>query len=277
MYDAKHMTSPIRYPGGKFRHMTTLLPFFLKMNLRTMVSPFFGGGGLELNLAVRGVEVIGSDICPQITNFWCHFLTDPRRIYDDADAKIRHQYDELKAGKYAWVNRGEYEGYKDALLYLCYNRLAFGGKIQGSYMKDFVVADCGELQVTDNRGRRVLPYDSTWERLHERVSVERRDFVAALNSRSQEFAYCDPPYVGTENLYNTKTFNHLLLHELLTSRDNWVLSYSDKPEVRELYADYHFFNFPGISFATGKYSYDEVLIFSHDRTPANGGTQLQLF
>ena len=53
----KLYSSPLHYPGGKrwlFPILADILPPF-----KEMVSPFFGGGSIELNFAARGKYISG--------------------------------------------------------------------------------------------------------------------------------------------------------------------------------------------------------------------------
>ncbi len=45
--------SPLRYPGGKTRGVEFITQFFPK-NLDKLLSPFFGGGSIELSVAAKG-------------------------------------------------------------------------------------------------------------------------------------------------------------------------------------------------------------------------------
>src|SRR3989344_3206212 len=62
--------SPIRYAGGKslaVGHVVELLPG----NITRIVSPFFGGGSIEIAMSKElGLEVIGYDIFDILCNYW---------------------------------------------------------------------------------------------------------------------------------------------------------------------------------------------------------------
>ena len=84
------------------------------------------------------------------------------------------------------------------------------------------------------------------DRAHERLAsvlVENLDFEALLTWRwgKDTFAYCDPPYVGTEDVYEVQ-FTHED-HERLAGclkafSGRWLLSYHDHELVRSLYKGY---------------------------------------
>ena len=84
-----------------------------------------------------------------------------------------------------------------------------------------------------------------------------------------DFLYLDPPYWIKNHLYGTngdthKNFDHYGLFEILDSRDKWLLSYNNCPEILELYNDYKIL-FPKWKYgmSTDKKS-KEVLILSKD-------------
>ena len=54
------MKTPIRYAGGKSRAIKHISPYL--DNETKIVSPFMGGGSLEVNWASKGIEVIGYDL-----------------------------------------------------------------------------------------------------------------------------------------------------------------------------------------------------------------------
>ena len=64
--------SPIRYAGGKslaVGHVVELLP----NNIRRLISPFFGGGSIEIAMSkYLDLEVIGYDIFDVPLNYSCN-------------------------------------------------------------------------------------------------------------------------------------------------------------------------------------------------------------
>jgi len=76
------------------------------------------------------------------------------------------------------------------------------------------------------------------------LSVECSDFEDFLQKNWGEFVYADPPYwdfVGLRSYPTTRKkrmFKHHTLARLLKARGNFLLSYNDCSEVRELYAEY---------------------------------------
>ena len=73
--------SPIRYAGGKslaVGHIVELFPD----NLKKLVSPFFGGGSVEIAASkYLGLEVIGYDIFNILCNYWKFQIEKPELLY----------------------------------------------------------------------------------------------------------------------------------------------------------------------------------------------------
>ena len=70
--------SPLRYPGGKSKAIGLILENLPPLKERKIVSPFFGGGSLELVLSQKlDFKVIGYDIFEILVNFWNQLITNP--------------------------------------------------------------------------------------------------------------------------------------------------------------------------------------------------------
>ena len=70
--------SPLRYPGGQTLAIPDLLLLFLA-GVDVLVSPFFGGGSLELELLTQGLvgRVIAYDAFYPLVTFWNMLLRAP--------------------------------------------------------------------------------------------------------------------------------------------------------------------------------------------------------
>ena len=73
--------SPLRYPGGKTRGVEFITQFFPK-SLDKLISPFFGGGSIELSVAAKGTLIFGYDIFSPLVEFWQCLLTQPNELAD---------------------------------------------------------------------------------------------------------------------------------------------------------------------------------------------------
>ena len=74
------------------------------------------------------------------------------------------------------------------------------------------------------------------------VVVENQDFEPLIRhyDRPDMFFYADPPYYSTEDMYEGFCRDdYLRLRDTLAGiRGKFLLSYNDRPEIRELYAGY---------------------------------------
>ena len=70
--------SPLRYPGGKSKAVGLILENLPLLKNKKVVSPFFGGGSVELVLSQKlGFNVIGYDIFDILVNFWNQIINNP--------------------------------------------------------------------------------------------------------------------------------------------------------------------------------------------------------
>ena len=201
-----------------------------------------------------------------------------------ADAKhIARQlsHSELKQKKQDYLYKDNYDGYTDAVFYYVFNRLCFGGIIHTSHIKEFYCKH-GTLyrrQKEHSSARRdvLFPLQKAWKHINNLpIQVEQSDFVESLNRHPDIFAYLDPPYYGTEDLYTQKSFDHIQLRHILSNREGWILSYNDCAEIREMYAQYRMVDMQGTNFVKGKPTYRELFIFSDDLVLQPEPQQLRL-
>ena len=99
------------------------------------------------------------------------------------------------------------------------------------------------------------------------IKVLHADFKNSLTENPDLFTYLDPPYPIKSSLYGKKgdahkDFDHAGLANILRNREDWILSYNDCIEIRELYFDFRIIS-PEWKYgmSTNKQS-NEVLIFS---------------
>ena len=234
------MKSLLRYPGGKTRALKHIVPYFPK-HLTEIVSPFFGGGSIELHYAGQEARVYGYEIFEPLVNFWHHVLKDPEQIaylleslFHPCSKDMFMQYQRKQNWTHWDHTHFNWTQYR-ACMYYALNRSSFSGAtMSGGYSKQAAVG-------------RFTP--SSIERLRNfrcpSLSVELADFKDSLARHSDDtFIYADPPYlVDKPLLYGDrgsthKHFDHLGFAETIKQKNNWVISYNPNPEILELYKDY---------------------------------------
>ena len=234
------MKSLLRYPGGKTRALKHIVPYFPK-NLTEMVSPFFGGGSIEIHYASQGTRVHGYDSFEPLVNFWQLVLENPKQgaylletLFHPCSKEMFMNYQK----KQNWTNRDEthllWKEYRACMFYAL-NRSSFSGAtMSGGYSKEAAAS-------------RFTP--SSIERLRDflcpSLSVSLADFKESLSNHGPDtFIYADPPYMVDKPVlygYRGSThqhFDHSGFAEEIKKKNNWVISYNPNPNILETYKDY---------------------------------------
>ena len=234
------MKSLLRYPGGKTRALKHIIPYFPK-DLTEMVSPFFGGGSIEIHCASRGTRVHGYDIFEPLTNFWQHVLEHPKAIAYMLESFFHPCTKEMFLGyqkKQTWTEDDHkllhWQEYRACMFYAL-NRSSFSGAtMSGGYSKQ-----AAEKRFTQSSIDRLKNF------VCPSLTVEQADFTDSLRRHDDEtFIYADPPYLLEKStLYGErgsthKDFDHQRFAEEIKKKNNWVISYNPHPEILELYKDY---------------------------------------
>ena len=278
--------SPICYPGGKTHGADAIIKQFPrqrrgKSGLSEMVSPFIGGGTIELMMAARGVRVYAYDAEPLVANFWEMSLHNSREVA----AQVRPLYP-MSRPRFLEIRKilepdNQHERRRPRHAAACYfalTRTAYGAcALNGGYSKERA-DDRLTLQSIDNLYALNAP----------NLSVARADFRDALNWNPDVFAYCDPPYpIDHPNLYGWRgeyhaAFPHEELAGILRERENWVCSNKDCELVRDLYTGHEMLSLHWNRAMGSGGALNEVIIFSRAMTykailqPAVIGKPLEL-
>jgi DNA adenine methylase len=246
----RYLGSPLRYAGGKSWAVGYVIER-IPDNIKRLVSPFFGGGSIEIAVAKElGVEVIGFDIFDILVNYWKIQIERPYDLYQEL-VKLkptRETYkwvkEELKAH---WEGKKQLPPLKLAAYYYFNHNLSYGPGFLG-WMSS-VYADEGVYQ-------RLLERIKNFK--VKNIKIECASFEEVIPEFKDDFLYCDPPYYLGEDsslfsgLYPQRNFpihhnhfNHELLRELLMNhRGGFILSYNDSPTIRKWYKDFEIIELP---------------------------------
>ena len=252
------MRSALMYFGGKTRAVDIIRRHF-PTRLTEMVSPFIGGGSIEIEMAKRRVRVHAYDAEPAVVCFWKYQLADPAALF--AEVKRRGQ-----VHPHEWLAfRARLSTMEDsverAALYYLVNRSAFqGGTLSAGRSKT-------------QRATRALMHDIRNFRA-PKLSVECADFHVSLARHPGLFSYLDPPYLlqkqsaarcyGQNGELHQK-FDHEGLFDLVKDRSRWIMSQANSEKARSLYAG---FKMTELKLAlSGDHECKELLIFSRDLKP----------
>ncbi|MCG3147941.1 MAG: hypothetical protein PCFJNLEI_01382 [Verrucomicrobiae bacterium] len=238
-------------PGGKTRGLNQLLRYF-PAEPSMLVSPFLGGGSLELALAARGWHIHGYDAFEPLVDFWQEALEDPVVL-----AEAVERYLPLDRDTFRRLQRTRLESRcARAAAYFVINRSSFSGSTMSGGMSP------SHPRFDSNAIDRLRRFRAP------NLTVELADFRESIAAHPKTLLYCDPPYPDARSLYGVNGdkhdgFDHQALCDILRSRDKWLLSYSDCPLVRWWYNDFTIIPLSwsyGMSIKRGR----ELLILSDD-------------
>ena len=82
----RYIGSPLRYAGGKSLAVG-IIAGFLPEGIRKVVSPFIGGGSVEIALAKElGIDVVAYDIFDLLVNYWQQQTLNGTEMYEKLKA-----------------------------------------------------------------------------------------------------------------------------------------------------------------------------------------------
>lgn len=244
--------SLLRYPGGKTRGVDFITQFFPK-RLDKLLSPFFGGGSIELAMAAKGTKVYGYDVFSPLVEFWQCVVQKPEELAKAVENYLplsKHSFYELQKTQTQFKVKMQ----RAAVFYVL-NRSSFSGSTLSGGMSP------GHPRFTLSAIERLRNF------YNPNITIAKKDFKQSLANHPHTFTYLDPPYLITSSLYGRKGdthkgFDHEGLSEQLKKREHWILSYNDCELIREMYEGFHILT-PNWKYGmSNDKSSKEVLIFS---------------
>ncbi len=249
----RYSKSPLRYGGGKSLAVGLIVEHFPN-DLKRLVSPFIGGGSVEVASALElGLEVKAFDVFDILVNFWQVLIADSQSLYEEllklepTKETYTHIKDELKA---FWNDRHKDtknipQRHLDSLMlardyYFNFN-LSYGPGFLGWMSK-----------IYEDKERYLSALEKIRNFKTQNLSVECESFERVFQRYPNEFFYCDPPYFleGDSQMFkgiypmrnfpiHHKDFKHELLAQCLKNhRGKFILSYNDCEFVRKTYRDF---------------------------------------
>lgn len=244
--------SLLRYPGGKTRGAGFITRFFPK-RLNYLLSPFFGGGSIELAMAAQGTHVYGYDIFSPLVEFWQCVFTKPRELATEVEQYFplsKTSFYELQQTQTLFSTK-----IQRAAVYYVLNRSSFSGSTLSGGMSP------GHPRFTWSAIERLREF------YNPNIDIKKADFKKSLSDHPHTFAYLDPPYLITSSLYGRKgdahkDFDHEELAAVLKKRARWILSYNDCEQIRGMYEGFRILA-PNWKYGmSNDKSSREILIFS---------------
>jgi len=249
--------SPIRYAGGKslaVGYVVELLPD----NIKRIVSPFLGGGLIEIAMSkYLDLEVLGYDIFDILCNYWKFQIENSKLLYEklkelkpdkETFEKIRLILNDV------WKKRLRLD-HLTLAVYFVYNfNLSYGPGFMG-WSSDIYLDE----KKYDRMIKKIRDFDP------KNLKVKCADFQEVIKNHPNDFLYCDPPYyIGKDSkmfkgIYPMRNipvyhndFPHEVLRDLLKNhKGGFILSYNNCPTIKEYYKKFQKF-FPSWQYTMGQ-------------------------
>lgn len=246
----RYSGTTLRYAGGKtlaVGYIVNLLPD----KIGKVVSPFFGGGSVELAFSKElDIDVVGYEIFDLLVNYWQNQINNPIELYQNLSKlkNTKKEYENVKdILKSIWnkkdgLLKNNLSSLDLATYYYFSHNLSYGPGFLG-WMSSIYLDD--------------KKYNSLLEKVKNfkvsNIQVHKMSFEKSIPAHKEEFMYLDPPYYLNGNskmfrgIYPMRNFpihhngfNHDLLADLLKKhKGGFILSYNDCDWVRDTYKDFN--------------------------------------
>ena len=252
-------TSPLRYPGGKTRACKKLDEIlntnFNIENIKTIVSPFFGGVSFEFFLQNKyNLDIICNDKFKPLYNFWnsCKDNSKKEELCKLLYGIVNTESNNITKDKFLEYRNDimkETDIFKQAFYYFIINRCSFSGAtLSGGFS-----LEASKKRFTKSSIDRLKSLDLS------KVQIYNKDFEEFLSDNvihdtidnTNTLIFLDPPYFLEKGskLYGNKgdmheSFNHKKLFELLSSNTShlhnkkWLMTYNNCNYIKDLYKNY---------------------------------------
>jgi DNA adenine methylase len=257
--------SPLRYAGGKSKAIGLILANLPKLKEKKIVSPFFGGGSVELCLSQHlGIEVVGYDIFGLLVNFWntlihkkAEFVEQLKKFHvtETEFTYNRHvllnYWDKIKPADLIYKTKAKVELKTEDLILLDDDSV-----MQAVYYYYNMTLSYGPMFLGWPSSNEIdkAKFDRRIEKLEKmnlvNLSVSCASFEEVLEKHIDDFLFLDPPYYleGDSKMFkgmypncnfaiHHNNFDHKRLAELLKKhKGGFLMTYNNCSAVREMYA-----------------------------------------
>ena len=261
--------SPLRYAGGKSKAIGLILENLPKLKEKKIVSPFFGGGSLELCISqMLGIEVIGYDVFNMLVNFWNVLINHKNEfiaellkfdIDEEEFTYNRHvllnYWEKIKPSDLKYKTKNKIELKEEDLtkldnnivnqaVYYYYNMtLSYGPMFLGWPSSNEINKDKFKRRIDKIKEMNLI-------NLH----INCASFQEILEKHSNDFLFLDPPYYldGDSKMFkgmypncnfaiHHNSFDHVKLSEMLKKhKGGFLMTYNNCSTIRDLYSDCKF-------------------------------------
>lgn len=241
----RYVGSTLRYAGGKSLAVGLIIEL-LSDKIKRLVSPFLGGGSVEVACAVElNLPVIAYDIFDILINYWDVQLKNPEELYERLK-EFKPDRDGFKSVKdilkLHWS--GEQiitDKYDLAAIYYFNHNTSYGPHFLGWPSSVYLQKERYQKMI-----EKVRDFEA------DNMQVACASFESIMGEYKNDFLYCDPPYYlnGDSKTFvglyphrnfpiHHKNFNHEKLRDFLFEhKGGFILSYNDCSIIREWYKDF---------------------------------------
>jgi len=242
---ARYNGLPLRYAGGKTLAVGHIIEH-LPPNVTSLVSPFFGGGSVEVACAKElGIKVKGYDVFDILTNYWQIQIAHPVELYNRLYRwkPTKNKYAQVKERlRKHWDKSDKIDDKLSLAAHYWFNHnLSYGPGFLGWMSKIYEDA---------KRYARLLVKVRDFN-CHD-LSVSLGNFSKTIPQHINSFMYCDPPYYleGNSKMFrgiypqrnfpvHHNSFDHQLLCDLLHKhKGGFILSYNNCETIKDWYSDF---------------------------------------
>lgn len=240
----RYVGAPIRYAGGKSLAVGLIVEL-IPDNIKKLVSPFLGGGSVEVAVA-KGLElpVVAYDIFDILMNYWEVQLKNPEELYKRLSKfePTREEFKRVKDRLKKHWKDGQKLNKTDLAAYYFFNS-------NTSYGPHFLGWP-SNVYLQEKRYLKMLERIRNFRA--ETMQVGCDIFENVIPRYRDDFLYCDPPYYldGDSKTFvgmyphrnfpiHHNGFKHELLRDLLkVHKGGFILSYNDCSTIRDWYKDF---------------------------------------
>ena len=274
---ASKIKSPLRYPGGKSRAVKEIWKYIKPLEPKTLCSPFFGGGSLEIFCAQEGIKVVGYDKFRPLVNFWQELLKNRQILADEVE---KHKPGEFSEKDYKKLQNKHLKNnhlknkdrLESATEFYVLNRTSYSGNPLAVGMARWKFSD-GTPDINPRFTISSIERLKNFKIKKNFLSVKHMDFKKSIIKHKEDLMYLDPPYRIESKIYDSKdkegnleNFDHEGLAKILKKdkKKKWILSYNNINSIKELYKGHTILE-PKWSYSMSKDKKSrELLIFSKD-------------
>jgi DNA adenine methylase len=241
----RYIPSPLRYAGGKTLAVGLIIEL-LPTNIKRLISPFLGGGSVEIAIANElNIPVIAYDIFDILINYWDMQLKKPEKLH-----KRLSKFDPTREGfkeakdvlKLHWTNKKKLDKLELAAYYFFNSNTSYGPHFLG-WPSSVYLQEIRYQKMIDKVRNFKAP----------NLEALCNSFENVIPKYNKDFLYCDPPYYldGDSKTFigmyphrnfpiHHKGFKHELLRDQLKAhKGGFILSYNDCSTIREWYKEFN--------------------------------------